>query len=103
MGCRGLQTDCRENPYEGASIAPCAAHTFVLQKTFRGHQMAVAALAMHPSKPIVVTASDDRTWKMWHLPRGDLIMCGEGHKDWLAGVDFHPQVPTCALTFCSGN
>lgn len=45
---------------------------------------------MHPSKPILVTVSDDKTWKMWHMPAGDLIMCGEGHKDWVAGVDFHP-------------
>lgn len=22
---------------------------------------------------------------------GDLIMCGEGHKDWVAGIDFHPS------------
>ena len=29
---------------------------------------------------------------MWHLPRGDLIMAGEGHKDWVAGISFHPKV-----------
>ena len=52
--------------------------------------MSLAALALHPSKPILVTASDDKSWKMWHLPHGDLVMCGEGHKDWVAGVDFHP-------------
>jgi hypothetical protein len=51
----------------------------------------VANLVLHPTKPIVVTASDDKTWKMWHLPNGDLIMSGEGHKDWVAGVDFHPK------------
>jgi WD40 repeat protein len=52
--------------------------------------MSVANLAIHPTKPILVTVSDDKTWKMWHMPAGDLIMCGEGHKDWVAGVDFHP-------------
>jgi WD40 repeat protein len=52
--------------------------------------MSLAALVLHPTKPILVTASDDKSWKMWHLPAGDLIMCGEGHKDWVAGVDFHP-------------
>ena len=41
---------------------------------------------------VQVTGSDDKTWKMWHLPRGDLIMSGEGHTDWLAGVAFHPKV-----------
>lgn len=56
----------------------------------QGHLLSVANLALHPTKPILVTASDDKTWKMWHMPGGDLIMCGEGHKDWVAGVDFHP-------------
>jgi sperm-associated antigen 16 protein len=37
------------------------------------------------------TASDDGTWRLWHLPAGDLIMSGEGHKDWVAAVDFHPS------------
>lgn len=41
---------------------------------------------------VQVTGSDDKTWKMWHLPKGDLIMSGEGHTDWLAGVAFHPKV-----------
>jgi WD40 repeat protein len=57
----------------------------------QGHLMSVAALALHPSKPILVTASDDKSWNMWALPGGELIMCGEGHRDWVAGVDFHPS------------
>jgi hypothetical protein len=32
--------------------------------------MSVANVALHPTKPILVTASDDKTWKMWHLPGG---------------------------------
>ena len=28
----------------------------------------MANLALHPTKPILVTASDDKTWKMWHMP-----------------------------------
>lgn len=46
----------------------------------QGHLLSVANLTLHPFKPILVTASDDKTWKMWHMPGGDLIMCGEGHK-----------------------
>ena len=53
----------------------------------------VAAHKDPSSSPLLqVTASDDRSWKMWHLPRGDLIMAGEGHKDWVAGISFHPKV-----------
>ncbi|KAJ9532037.1 flagellar WD repeat-containing protein Pf20 [Haematococcus lacustris] len=79
------------HPYADVEFAPIIAKSLSLQKTFKGHLMSVAALALHPSKPILVTASDDKTWKMWHMPAGDLIMCGEGHKDWVAGVDFHPS------------
>lgn len=80
----------------------------------QGHLLPVANLALHPSKPILATASDDKTWKLWHLPHGDLIMCGEGHKDWVAGVDFHPagtslasgsgqQLSACAPVGMGGN
>uniref|UniRef100_A0A061RL41 Central pair associated wd-repeat protein n=1 Tax=Tetraselmis sp. GSL018 TaxID=582737 RepID=A0A061RL41_9CHLO len=62
-----------------------------LSQTFSGHKMGVANLCLHPTKPIAVTASDDKTWKMWHLPAGDLIMCGEGHNGWVSGIDFHPK------------
>ena len=53
-------------------------HTHTHKTT--GHLLSVANMALHPTKPILVTASDDKTWKMWHMPAGDLIMCGEGHK-----------------------
>ena len=49
------------------------------------------SVAIHPRKPVVATASDDATWKMWGLPDGDLIMTGDGHKEWVAGLDFHPR------------
>ncbi|KAG6551473.1 hypothetical protein Mapa_006896 [Marchantia paleacea] len=28
---------------------------------------------------------------MWGLPAGDLIMTGDGHKDWVSGLSFHPS------------
>lgn len=78
------------NPYQGLEFPAIGIRGFSVQKTFKGHLLSVANVALHPTKPVLVTASDDKTWKMWHLPAGDLIMCGEGHKDWVAGVDFHP-------------
>mmetsp|Transcript_24826 Transcript_24826/g.17531 ORF Transcript_24826/g.17531 Transcript_24826/m.17531 type:complete len:113 (-) Transcript_24826:569-907(-) len=41
-------------------------------------------------KQIIATASDDCTWKIWNMETGENIMTGEGHKDWICGVDFHP-------------
>jgi len=51
----------------------------------------VFSVALHPEKQILATASDDRTWKLWGLPTGELILTGHGHSDWVAGCDFHPS------------
>lgn len=40
---------------------------------------------------IVATVSDDETWKVWSVPNCDLLMSGEGHRDWVSGVTFHPH------------
>lgn len=53
--------------------------------------LVIYSVVIHPKKPVIVTASDDCTWRMWGLPAGDLIMTGDGHKDWVAGLDFHPR------------
>ena len=66
--------------------------TFKEQMKVQAHSQPISYVAVHPSKPIVVTTSDDKSWKMWHLPKGDLIMSGEGHTDWVAGADVNPKV-----------
>jgi WD40 repeat protein len=53
--------------------------------------MGVSKVIIHPRKSIVATASDDYTWKVWTVPNGELIMSGEGHKDWISGLAFHPK------------
>ncbi|KAJ3061445.1 Sperm-associated antigen 16 protein, partial [Podochytrium sp. JEL0797] len=57
----------------------------------KAHNMAVSAVKFHPKKMILATVSDDKVWKMWAFPSGELIMSGEGHKDWIADCDFHPK------------
>lgn len=47
-------------------------------------------MALHAKKQIVATASDDCSWKIWNLDNAENIMTGEGHKDWIAAIDFHP-------------
>lgn len=100
-GGASLPADVRENPHLYATVPPVDASRLSLSKTFKGHVMSVSALALHPKKPIVATASDDRTWKMWGLPGGELIMSGDGHRDWVSGVDFHPR--GAHLVSCSGD
>merc|ERR1711971_1067598 len=72
------------NPYLDADgdIEVVCVEKFSLQKTLSVHKHAVSKMALHPTKDIVATASDDMTWKLWNLPSGELIMSGEGHRDW---------------------
>ena len=86
----GVQMAPKGRVFEEEKPEPCPVENFNLNKTFKGHQMSVSNLALHPRKAIIATASDDATWKMWDIPSGDLIMSGDGHRDWVAGVDFHP-------------
>lgn len=101
---------------------PVLARVFPSSVAHRGHTAAVGSVRVHPSKPFIVTASDDRTWKVWSLPRGELIVAGEGHRDWVAEACFHPRgthlasvsgdctlkiwdlsAVTCAATFTESN
>lgn len=91
-----LPTENRENPYVNHQFTPVPAHKFQMRKTFKGHKLAISAVGVHPKKPIVATVSDDRSWKLWALPKGELIMSGDGHKDWVAACDFHPKGTTLA-------
>ena len=50
----------------------------------------VAAVAIHPTKPVCATGCDDTTWGLWALPGGERLMCGEGHDQWVSTVAFHP-------------
>ena len=79
------------NPHLGASYPVPDMASYALAATFKGHSAAISNVAWHPSKPILATASDDATWRLWSIPEGELIMSGEGHGDWVAGLAFHPQ------------
>lgn len=30
-------------------------------------------ISYHPTKPIIATCSDDHTWKLWNLPRYEIL------------------------------
>ena len=81
------------NPYLSLTdedIEVVKVEKFALKDTFSVHKHAVSKIALHPSKDIVATASDDMTWKLWTLPSGELIMSGDGHKDWISSLSFNP-------------
>lgn len=96
-----LPIDDRPNPYRGREVAPVNMLTMRLTNTIKVHDAAVSSLSLHPKKNIVATASDDCKWKLWSLPLGELIMEGEGHKDWISDSEFHPS--GSALATASGD
>ncbi|XP_073489674.1 sperm-associated antigen 16 protein [Aquarana catesbeiana] len=97
--------DTRVNPrlaqLKGKSSHFLKTNGYNLSNTLKAHELAVSSVALHPRKEILVTASDDRLWKMWSIPSGEIIMTGEGHTDWLSGCCFHPN--GTKLATCSGD
>ena len=59
------------NPDLAKVIAPSAHLTrvggFRLTHTFQAHELPVSSMALHPNEDLLVTTSDDRTWKMWQV------------------------------------
>ncbi|XP_075463342.1 sperm-associated antigen 16 protein isoform X3 [Ascaphus truei] len=87
-------TDTRVNPrlalMKGKNNHLTKTGGYCLSNSWKAHELAVSCLALHPRKEILVTASDDRLWKMWYIPKRDFLMTGEGHTDWLSSCCFHP-------------
>ncbi|XP_043952056.1 sperm-associated antigen 16 protein [Gambusia affinis] len=77
--------------------------SFQLFCSFRAHQLPISGVAPHPARPLLASASDDRTWRLWDLPRSGekvarMLLIGEGHSDWLSGCSFHPEGSRLATT-----
>lgn len=71
---------------------------FSMTKSIKAHTLAISCLALHPRKLLVASASDDHLWKLWGMPKGEMIMTGEGHTDWLSSCSFHPSGHFLATT-----
>jgi hypothetical protein len=88
----------RSNPYANANFEATSVSEMKKVQTFKGHMGAVSRVAFHPKIPVIATASDDHTWKMWSMPDGQLVLSGEGHTDWVSGIAFHPRGSVVATT-----
>jgi len=82
--------DSRPNPYASLSVSEhTKLESWMLNKTFKGHQLAVSSVALHPRKAILSTGSDDNTCKIWMLMNGELLITFQ-MSDWVACTAFHP-------------
>uniref|UniRef100_A0AAY4E8U6 Sperm-associated antigen 16 protein n=1 Tax=Denticeps clupeoides TaxID=299321 RepID=A0AAY4E8U6_9TELE len=64
----------------------------------RAHGAAVSGLALHPRKMVAASSGDDRLWRLWGVPAGEMVLTGQGHADWLSGCCFHPGGGALATT-----
>ncbi|XP_023076137.1 sperm-associated antigen 16 protein isoform X3 [Piliocolobus tephrosceles] len=75
---------CKEN------LSP-AKFDYKLKNIFRLHELPVSCVSMHPQKDILVSCGEDRLWKVLGLPKGNVLLTGFGHTDWLSDCCFHPS------------
>ncbi|KAJ3272040.1 Sperm-associated antigen 16 protein [Terramyces sp. JEL0728] len=86
-----LPAEDRENPYLDVELSAIKPERMRAQQHIQGHSLTISSMKFHPKKPILATVSDDKTWKLWSFPNGELMLSGQGHTDWLADCDFHPN------------
>ncbi|XP_033086281.1 sperm-associated antigen 16 protein isoform X3 [Trachypithecus francoisi] len=75
---------CKEN------LSP-AKFDYKLKNIFRLHELPVSCVSMHPQKDMLVSCGEDRLWKVLGLPKGNVLLTGFGHTDWLSDCCFHPS------------
>ena len=85
--------DARNNPYlmDKEKVESQFNERASCQKKIDAHSKGIGGMALHSSRQIVATASDDCTWKCWNLENQENMMTAEGHKDWVSAIDFHPK------------
>ena len=81
-----LDPDCRPRP-RWPGLTPPGAERLSL----RGHEGAVQSAAFSPDGARIVTASDDRTARIWDAATGAEIAALRGHERAVAGAAFSPD------------
>lgn len=69
--------------------------------SFEAHPDYIRAIAVHPTQPFVLTASDDMTIKLWDWDKGwKCIQQYEGHSHYVMGVAFSPKDSNTFASAC---
>ncbi|KAL2339052.1 hypothetical protein Fmac_013498 [Flemingia macrophylla] len=58
---------------------------------YTGHEQGVSDLAFSSDSRFLVSASDDKTLRLWDVPTGSLIKTLQGHTNYVFCVNFNPQ------------
>ncbi|XP_004626767.1 sperm-associated antigen 16 protein [Octodon degus] len=64
---------------------------YKLSNIFRLHELPVSCIVMHPCRNTLISCGEDRVWKAVSLPKGNVLLTGRGHTDWLSDCCFHPS------------
>ncbi len=74
--------------------------TLAVQQEFRAHDGPITAIAWHPSKPVIATASGDLSVKVWNLETGACMEELRGMASAPFSLDFSPSGRRLG---CAGN
>ncbi|KAJ0391390.1 hypothetical protein P43SY_009361 [Pythium insidiosum] len=66
--------------------------------TVKAHDDFVRGLDVHPTLPLVLSCSDDKTVKLWDVsrPTWACVAVFHGHDHYVMGVQWHPSAPASA-------
>jgi WD40 repeat protein len=84
-------TDQAVNPALLNENAKKIQHQLRNENGFWAHDMPISWIDFHPTKHLIATSSDDRTWQMMNITEGEVLVSGKGHTDWLSCVKFSPN------------
>ena len=78
------------------------AESLELARAFRAHDGALTAIAFHPTKPILATASADLTIRLWNHETGAMLEEIRGTISPVASLDFSPSGQRLASASANG-
>ncbi|KAH6611895.1 coatomer WD associated region-domain-containing protein [Boeremia exigua] len=69
--------------------------------SFEAHPDYIRAIAVHPTQPFVLTASDDMTIKLWDWEKGwKCVQEFAGHQHYVMGIAINPKDPNTFASAC---
>lgn len=68
---------------------------------FEAHPDYIRSIAVHPTKPYILSSSDDLTIKLWNWDNNwKLEQVFEGHQHYVMSVNFNPKDPNTFASAC---